>query len=361
MNDKPFTKPLTSPVTTVAVTNDSVSSGLPIPAIDRIKIFSDLQWEEFILEWADSLKDQYAEVERCGGAGDMGRDIVGVRREDSTSWDNYQCKHYKSPLAPTDIWIELGKLVFYTHRGDYTYPRQYFFVAPQGAGTKLSNFFRNAEQLRSGLIDHWNSHCRLKILSREEIDLTDELLSYVNGLDFSIFSAVPPLRIIDQHAKTRWHVARFGGGLPPRLPATMPPDEPADHEVVYVQQLLGAYGEYLQQEVRYPGDIANNENLIGHFEDSRREFYSAESLRLFSRDTLPPGEFDKLQNEVHDAIRDDVRSTQPDGFHRVMAVVRTARLLPLSGHSLHSRISTRDRGGMCHQLANERKVRWTSG
>jgi hypothetical protein len=37
------------------------------------------EWEEFILEWVDALRlnQQYSEVHRCGGKGDMGRDIIG--------------------------------------------------------------------------------------------------------------------------------------------------------------------------------------------------------------------------------------------------------------------------------------------
>jgi hypothetical protein len=39
-------------------------------------------------------------------------------------------------------------------------------------------------------------------------------------------------------------------------------------------------------------------------------------------------------------------------------VVKTARSLQLTTNPLTKRIHTRDRGGICHQLANDRKVRW---
>jgi hypothetical protein len=92
--------------------------------------------------------------------------------------------------------------------------------------------------------------------------------------------------------------------------------------------------------------------------DARVEFYSAEGLRTFSRDTLPPGEFEKLQDELHSGIKDDLRGEHVDGYRRVVAVVKTARTLPLTSHPLTSRIHNRDRGGICHQLANDGKVRW---
>src|SRR4051812_27817844 len=92
------TVPIPSPIAPSA-SSDNVLSGQLIPAIDRIKLFGDRQWEEFILEWVDSLRDQYLRVDRCGGAGDMGRDIVGTVDANGV-WDNYQCKHYKDPLTP---------------------------------------------------------------------------------------------------------------------------------------------------------------------------------------------------------------------------------------------------------------------
>jgi hypothetical protein len=38
--------------------------------------------------------------------------------------------------------------------------------------------------------------------------------------------------------------------------------------------------------------------------------------------------------------------------------VRAARTLQITAHALVSRLRVRDRGGICHQLANDDKVRW---
>jgi hypothetical protein len=73
---------------------------------------------------------------------------------------------------------------------------------------------------------------------------------------------------------------------------------------------------------------------------------------------LPPGEFEKLQDEVHTGIKDELRGEHADGYRRVVAVVKTARTLPLGAHALHGRMAVRDHGGICHQLANDGKVRW---
>lgn len=354
-------RPLPDPVGGAIASASEVAVGLPIPPIERIRIFSNSQWEDFVLEWADSLRDLYGTVERCGGSGDMGRDIIAFDKDNSSIWDNYQCKHYKSALAPSNIWVELGKLVYYTFNNEYTYPRKYFFVAPQGAGTTLSNLLRDAGKLKTKLIENWDKHCKSDITSTAVVELDATLRAYLNGLDFSIFEAVPPLRIIDQHAKTRWYATRFGGGLPARPKMVDPPATVEDHEIKYVRRLFDAYSDHLQPVVVSKVedlDLDAHEDFKEHFNDARREFYSAEALRAFSRDTLPPGAFEELQNELHCGIKDEIRSKHPDGYMRALSVVKTAKLLPITDHALKERLSIHDRGGICHQLANDGKVKW---
>lgn len=360
MTEFPDIEPLAEPTASPHVSPEAVVAGVPIPAIERIKLFSDSQWEEFVLEWAHSLHKAYARVERCGGAGDMGRDVIATDKEDLRVWDNYQCKHYGAPLQPSQVWVEFGKLIYYTHLGKFTLPRRYYFVAPLGAGTSLSNLLKRPNELHDELIRNWDRYCRHRITSTAEVILEGDLKDYVDGLDFSIFDAVPPLTLIDEHATTRWHVARFGGGLPPRPVVETPPEEPTINEAIYVRQLLNAYGDHLKRHIADLDDIGTEGHLREHFSDSRIEFYCAESLRAFSRDTLPLGEYEKLQDEMHSGIRDQVRVNHADGYRRVLAVVATARALQLTDHPLISCLSVRDRGGVCHQLANDEKVRWTT-
>lgn len=352
------TIPIPSPSEPVPASASTVQGGAPIPQIERIQLFSPEQWEDFVREWADSLRSQYSSVERCGGAGDMGRDVIAFHKKDSSLWDNYQCKHYREPLRPGDVWIELGKLVYYTMKGEYSWPSSYFFVAPRGIGTSLSNLLKNPQKLRSELKVKWDKHCRDKITKECTVALDSSLLQYIDTLDFSIFRAKQPLRMIDEHAKTRWHVARFGGGLPNRPPIDTPPATPTERELSYVTKLLEAYADYTGKDVRSCEEISNPD-LKDHFSESRIQFYSAESLRAFSRDTLPPGEFKKLQDEFYSGIMDEIRSDHPNGYRRVIAVVNLSRQLQVSAHALISKLTLPDRAGICHQLANDKEnVRW---
>jgi hypothetical protein len=337
---------------------DQVAAGLPVQPLARLRIMSSGDWEEFVLEWADSLKQTYHSVEKHSGAGDQGCDIVG-RLDDQQNgpWDNHQCKHYDHPLSPSDLWLELGKYSYYTFIGEYMSARRYVFVAPRGASVKTSKLLRNATELKAGLIANWTMHCETGITSRKSIPLDDALSAHIAQLDFTVFSAASPLTILKDHAQTRWHVFRFGGGLPSRPDAPMPPEAITAIEANYVRALLDAYESRLSVTLASLTDLKDLK-LMQHFERARVEFYSAEALRTFSRDNVPPGTFEQLLEEVYSGVIDVIQAQHPDAYERVLACVRQAKALAFTNLALGSRVVTADKGGMCHQLANNQRIAW---
>jgi hypothetical protein len=353
------TKPIPSPPFHVGALNlDVAVAGLVIAPIERLRHMSAQTWADFIFEWVHSLKSKYARTEQCDGSGDMGRDIVAFEslvKDDP--WDNYQCKHYDHPLMPTDVWVELAKLAYYTFIKEYSLPRRYVFVAPQGAGNTLSKLLRRPDELRKGLFAAWDKYCHMKISIKNSVTLDASLTNHIKRMDFSIFTAISPLTLIEEHRSTPWYTARFGGGLPPRSNATPPPKSIAANETNYVRALLDAYEDHLRIVLGNVDDLSD-EDLINHFSRSRREFYSAESLREFSRDNVPAGTFEGLLDEVHDGVIDVVQATHADAYERVLATVKQAKALQLTANALVARTWPADRGGICHQLANDLRVRW---
>ncbi|HXP85662.1 MAG TPA: ABC-three component system protein [Bryobacteraceae bacterium] len=355
----PATVPLATPANVPNLSADQVQNGMLHPAIELIKLFSSTQWEEFIQEWAHSLKPQYSDVVRCGGAGDKGRDVIGyVGAASSGVWDNYQCKHYDHPLQPGDVWLEIAKACYYTSIGEYVWPQQYFFVAPRGVGTTLHSLLKNPARLKERLVAAWNSDLAAKITATGSVPLEGALQLHVSGLDFSVFKALSILSVIEQHRRTGWFAARFGGGLPPMPPDLIPPAEIAPQETRYVRQLLNAYGDHLATSLGDVGDLVPHQNLRSHFDRARQEFYIAETLRNFSRDTLQPGEYENLQNQFHAGVVDTVAGQHADGYARVIETIKTARALQITSHPLVPRVKVEARGGICHQLANEDKIQW---
>jgi hypothetical protein len=68
---------------------DLAVSGPALPPIMRLRHMDAQGWQDFIYEWTHSLKGQYARVELCGGAGDMGRDVVAFASPTTEDpWDN---------------------------------------------------------------------------------------------------------------------------------------------------------------------------------------------------------------------------------------------------------------------------------
>lgn len=345
---------------TPSLSHDTAMTGKCRPAIEIVRLFSSEEWEIFIQEWTSSLKKQYSEVGRFGGSGDMGRDVCAYYGEAlfDRPWDNFQCKHYDAPLTPSDVWVELGKLCYFTHIKAYSKPKNYYFVAPRGCGAKLSTLLQRPIKLRDELIAQWGKACESNIRT-EKTPLDASLLQHIQTFDFSIVKPLSILRVIEDHKKTCWHVARFGGGLPERPDPPSPPDSiDSQKEARYVEQLLSAYGDHLKISLARHDDLVPYEALRQHFQRSREQFYYAESLRAFSRDTLPPGQFERLQREFLDGVIDVVTGDHKDGFTRVQATVNHARLLQITSHPLASRIFVNDRCGICHQLANEDKIKW---
>lgn len=337
-----------------------VRAGLPIPPVERVKIFSPEQWEDFTSEWATSLEG-YGSIERAGGAGDMGCDVIATVDPGVSygPWDNYQCKRYDHPLTPDDIWIEFGKVCYYTFVGEYTLPRHYYFVAPRGVGMKLLRALKRPQQLKADLLKNWADKCAGKISKGKQIPLDAALGAYIEGIDFSMFRHVPVLTLIDGHARTRYHAARFGGGLPARKAAPKPPADIASGEVRYVQQLLNAYGDNLKTAVDDPQQLTGVHRR--HFVRARESFYCAEALRTFSRDNLPEGAFEGLQQQIHDGVIDVCEDSHACGFTRVKATTEKASVLELTSSALLGRVEAADRFGICHQLANEDRLTWVPG
>lgn len=351
-----------SPKNVGTLTNYNLLTGLSIPPIDRMKVFSAEQFEDFVREWGVGFlmkNKRYVEVKKCSGAGDMGRDVIGVLSEDQ--YDNYQCKHYDTPLAPTDIYLEVGKLIYYTNKGEYSLPRKYYFISPQGIGAKLNNFFENSTKFKEELFLNWDKYCKASITSTGDVILDRRMKKYIEELDFKIFKGYDPQQLIEEHRTTAYFAARFGGGLQKKrnkrvtLPNTIEPNES-----VYTSQLFEAYSDFSGKKISKREDLFFNNELVLHFDRQRESFYSAEALNQFSRDSISPGidYFQDLKSEFYRGVIDVVNEDYPDGYRRVRATTNFAKILQIDSSPLIPELCIIDREGICHHLANEEKLLW---
>lgn len=340
-----------------------VNSGIPIPKTRRIQLLSADEWEEFTEEWASSLKESYHCVKRFSGSGDKGLDIVGFigSNQFSDGWDNYQCKFYENPLTPSDIWVEFGKIIYFTYCGDYPPPRKYFFVAPKQVGTKLGNLLSNSSELKEELKKNWVKYCENGIASTSSIKLEGDFLAYLESFDFKIFDSVSLVSMIEQHALTHFHSVRFGGGLGVRPEPKIPPEDTVTLNHRYVRQLLIMYAKSIDEDTKCV-DLSllnKNESIKKNFRRQRERFYHAEALRNFSRDTVPPGVFENLQNDIFDGIVDIFESQYKCEVERLNVTMGQAANIAVDANPLASVTRPRDKQGICHQLVNESRLNWS--
>ncbi len=350
------------------VTHNDMMLGEVIDPIKRMNLFSADEFESFIELWVtEALKKEYQKVVRASGAGDKGRDVIAYVNEDDLQkeWDNFQCKHYKNPLSPSDIWVELGKLCYYTFNGDYTIPKNYYFVCQNGVGTTLNNYLENPKKLKSLLIEKWDKYCKNKISSKVEIKLSDELREHIDAIDFRIFKQVTPRELIDSLKGSILFATIFGGGLKRRREAPiLPPVDISKSESKYTMKLFKAYEHKLGcgENVINEDTLNKHKMLKLHFDRQRVYYFAAMTLLDLERDTRPDNDewISSLLDEVYEEIVDTLEKDFDNGYSRVIAVTDRARLMNHQAHPLVNMITPNDKHGICHHLANDRNVDWVN-
>ena len=345
---------------TSTVTASHVVSGLPIAKTLRVQIFSSEDWELITEEYASSLDTSYAKVRRFGGSGDMGIDIACFVGDQGfkDGWENYQCKRYDHPLRPADIWVELGKIIYYSFIGEYPTPQKSFFCGSQGIGTALEKLLNDPIKLKQKCKDEWLEKCATKITSTKTISLSGQLLAYFDAFDFGIFSSKSVLEMVEGHSKTQFHAIRFGGGLPPRPLHDPPTEQPQLDESRYIRQLLDAYGEHANTDFTDIDHLSATPKFSTNLKRQRERFYSAEALRNFARDNVPKGTFLHLQEEIYQGVVDTCEDVHPTGFDRMTATLALAASISSTENPLSPATKVQDRQGICHQLANIDRLHW---
>jgi hypothetical protein len=159
------------------------------PIVKMVRAYDATEWEIFISEWQKGLQGYHA-VKRLGGAGDHGRDVIGLCSPDACQgvWDNYQCKHYEGPLSAPRACEDAGKIIFHAFRGEFEPPRRCSFVAPRGPTTELRDFLLNPDKFKAEITATWNTRVagRVREADRELTEADEdqeELLRIDSELD----------------------------------------------------------------------------------------------------------------------------------------------------------------------------------
>lgn len=337
-----------------------VATGASIAPLDRLKTFDAGSWEDVTLELVSYWKTHYTRVVRCGGGGDMGRDVIAYIHDDPDVWENYQCKHYGSPISLALGLEEIGKIFYYAQKGEYAMPKHYYFVAPQGISNDFLKYINDPTKLKEALILRWDKNCRKKITSKRNDDvlLEGDLKKFIEDADFSIFDYLPPIKIIELHSNTVFYAQRFGVFAKKRPALPIPPEEVETKEIVYISELLKAFADAEAEEEITATELRAGSDYEEEYISARKNFYAAENLEKFSRDWLPSNCYKELVDECYEAVSPTVRGAFKNGYARYLATSSEAIKVHYSSHPLNPYIKNQDKKGMCHQLVNSKRIRW---
>lgn len=329
-------------------------------AIDKVRNMDEDSFEDFTNEWLYGCcyKTKYVKIQRIGGAGDKGRDIIGTYQDGDV--DYYQCKHYQTPLMPTQFYKEFGKLCYYTFKNEIQIPKKYYIVASNDLGPSLSDLIVNTSKLKMELFANWDKYCR-KSISNEEIILNRTLKEYIGNFDFSKIEHIPITQVIDEHLKTKYGKLRFGG-IKVNVPTVTQPNNIEEEELPYVNALLEVYSEDSEIPIQSTDDLKKYNDYYTHFQRQRKDYYSIETIRRFVRDTFTDdNDFLCFKNEVYNGIIDVYEEKYKNGYQRLKEVLKQASQINTNKALLDSYlhlIGSSEKKGACHLLVNDDKLRW---
>lgn len=343
-----------------------VGLGLPVDPLDRLGTFSADEFERFVLEWADGYLAEkvpgVSELQQRGGAGDKGRDIVvwfGEPNDPDRYWHLYQCKRYSAALGEAAALGEIGKVLYFASKGHFTLPREYWFVARKGVTGPLQDLLDDQSKLKAELISSWSKNCATTIRKGQNIPLDERLLELINGPKFPVVRAKQHLEIIKEHSQTDYHLTVFGKPLIERPKPSAPPSMIAEKERTYVRQLFEVIQEMTGSPVTHESDFKHQQEPTYLFERSRASFYSAEGLKELARDQMQQVEFfDDLLDQFRTGLYWTYTAPAASGHDRIRITVRAAQTQQLDGHILREHLTTFDREGICHHLANDESLTW---
>ena len=231
-------------------------------------------------------------------------------------------------------------------------------------GTSLQDLIDNSTELLLNLRKNWDKYCKTKITKTTEVPLDKSLSDYIDSFDFTIVKSYPMAQVIDEYLDTIYGNIRFGGRKL-NIPASISPTDVIEtDEMPYISALLEAYSDELGVQISTIEGLKAYNTYFTNLNRQRKDYYSAETIRRFVRDTLTDSQqFDVLKDEVYDGIIDTHEQDYDSGYKRLMEDLKQAAIINTSKCILDSKlhcIGVSERKGTCHMLVNDNRLKWVS-
>ena len=323
-----------------------------------ILALDDTELEQFVRDWVDSKKSAHVTVTRFSGTGDLGRDVViflsPMKHEGA--WHNYQCKQYGKTLPTATALCELGKILYYSWKGEFSVPEKYFFVAPRGVNRNLETLIFNPSKLKEELIQQWDKYCATRIMEGHSITLDTDLEQLIRNFDFSTVGRLNLDDIVNDPTATSTLYKWFGADPGPAPLGEVPPSI-LPSELPYINQLVNAYGKREGKPIANHEDVLSFPGHSAHLSIQRERFYDADAFKRFYRDNTDQLVISTFERDIFHGVVDTCNAKHPDALDRVNAVMaQAANLQPSGPLAKHARIPVKQ--GICHHFANEDHLKW---
>ena len=338
-----------------------------VTPLQRLLNIDEDTYEEIVQVWAYSClktEKKYFQVHRVGKSGDKGRDVIAYYDHTLNNFDLFQCKHYDHELNYSDLFGEIGKLITYTFTNAYPVPKNYYIVSPRGLAQSFRDLLQNrAKDLKVAMLADWDNKVSKKVGKENAIKLDDKLQTYIESFDCGIIQEIAPLTFLDifQDKGANYYFWYFGGGWNAIKKVKLKvPEKPTEEEQNYITHLYEAYSENAGSEIN-EDNITRNKKYSEHLTLSRSLFYSAEEIRLTSRQSTPPDsdEFDELRSQIKTFVGVTYSDDYPDGFAKVKKVVEKAgEYSHAPGLLIGQFLDSNAKQGICHHLSNDGELSW---
>ena len=324
----------------------------------HILALPDTDLEHFVRDWIGKKTAKYYETKLFSGTGDLGRDVVGFHTSDKHDgkWDNYQCKQYGRTI-PTDTGLlELGKILYYAYKGEFTAPETYVFVAPRGINRNLEKLIFSPAKLRHTLISEWDKYCANKIIDKQNIPLDVGLRAFLQGFNFATVTRMALDDILLDPDITSVLFTWFGADPGPS-PKGVVPLKIQDTELPYIKKLIEAYGQREGKTFKCYEDIEFHNNYKTHLSRQRTRFYDAAAFKRFYRDNTNYQIIKEFEDDILHGVIETCESVHLDSLTCADAVMAQAAVIQAAGPiAHHAKVPVKQ--GVCHHLANDDILRW---
>lgn len=324
----------------------------------RLSAASDKTLEIFVHHLVSLETQTYRDHDSYGGSGDKGRDVAAflTDRRHEGEWHNFQCKHYRRPLGPDYILLELGKTFYHASEGAFILPSRYVFVVPGNLSAPARELFDHKSRMKQAFVEGWDAHCSKKIVKGVTVPFSDTIRTLVESFDFDCVVAWESSKIMTLPNVT-YAAAKAFGDDPGDAPQGAVPETVDLQSEHYGEQLRMVYSENDGREYADAAAILTHEEHGEDFQMHRRRYFDAVEFERFFSDKVGRETVDEYRDNLQSAVHEAYRSGA--GLSRVRAVMDAAGSARVGGlFDRHSRVTARVRQGTCHVFANELSMPW---